>query len=61
MLTGATRSRCEWTHRERAGEDAAVKRPEILTSSACALKMSQNPDPAPATNSAILSRKFNEL
>jgi hypothetical protein len=31
MLTGATRSRCEWTHRERAGEDAAAKRPEILT------------------------------
>jgi hypothetical protein len=38
---------------------AAAKRPEILTSSACALKMSKNPDPAPATNYAILSRKFN--
>jgi hypothetical protein len=30
-------------------------------SSARALKMSQSPDPAPVTNPAILSRKFNKL
>ena len=34
---------------------------ENRASSPCALKMSQSPDPAPATNPAILCRKFNEL
>ena len=32
---------------------------KMLTSSPSALNMSQSPDPAPATNYAILSRKFN--